>query len=249
LAWRRIGSIYKRMRVTILETGRAPGRLSEDFPRYPEMFVSLLSKADESLAFDSVPLVDGASPPDPARCEAIVITGSPFGVYDSTPWIDPLRNFVRKAFAAKTPMVGVCFGHQVIADAMGGTVHKSEKGWGVGRHTYELIERRPWMTDAGQAVSLSVSHQDQVIAPPKGAVTLARSAHTEHAMLAYEGAPVMSVQGHPEFGDPFCMALYSARRGKSLSDDEVDAAIESLRQPEDNALVGEWMVRFLRSAT
>ncbi len=103
------------------------------------------------------------------------------------------------------------------------------------------------MTHAGPSVSLSVSHQDQVTMPPKGAVTLARSAHTEFAILAYEYAPVITLQGHPEFGDAFSTALYSARRGKSLTDEQVDAAIESLRQPEDNALVGEWMVNFLRS--
>ncbi|MDP3738167.1 MAG: glutamine amidotransferase [Hyphomonadaceae bacterium] len=237
------------MRVTILETGRAPGRLSEDFPRYADMFVSLLSNADENLSFETVALLDGAALPDPSRREAVVITGSPVGVYDSTPWMDPLRDFVRQAFEARTPMVGICFGHQIIADAMGGDVRKSEKGWGVGRHSYEIIGKRPWMNGAGSSVSLSVSHQDQVITPPKGAVTLARSAHTEHAMLVYDGAPVMSLQGHPEFGDAFVLALYGARRGRSLTDEQVDAAIESLAQPEDNALVGEWMVRFLRSAS
>lgn len=236
------------MKVTILETGRAPGRLSEDFPRYPDMFVSLLSKADKNLAFETVALVDGAPPPDPASCEAVVITGSPAGVYDLTPWMDPLRAFVRAAFEAKTPMIGVCFGHQIIADAMGGAVRKSEKGWGVGRHTYEIVERRPWMNEPRSRISLSVSHQDQVIEPPAGAATLARSSHTEHAALAYESAPVMSLQGHPEFSDGFVAALYNARRGGTLSEEAVEAALESLAQPEDNALVAEWMVRFLRGA-
>jgi GMP synthase-like glutamine amidotransferase len=236
------------MKVTILEAGRAPGRLSEDYPRYPDMFVSLLSKADESLRFDAVALVDGETPPDPATCDAALITGSPSGVYDSTPWMDPLRGFIREAFAKGTPMVGVCFGHQIIADAMGGDVRKSEKGWGVGRHTYEIVDRRDWMTDAGASVSLSVSHQDQVITPPAGAVTLARSAHTDHAMLAYTSAPVISLQGHPEFSDSFVSALWSARRGKTLTDDQVDGALESLARREDNALVAEWMVRFLRRA-
>jgi len=236
------------MKVTILEAGRAPGRLSEDYPRYPEMFASLLSKVDESLRFETIALVDGAAPPDPAQCEAIVITGSPSGVYDQTPWMDPLRAFVREAFAAKTPVVGVCFGHQIIADALGGDVRKSPKGWGVGRHTYQITSRRPWMNEVGDTVSLSVSHQDQVLAPPSGAITLASSAHTDHAMLAYDNAPVISIQGHPEFNDAFVSALWSARRGKALSDDQVDAALESLAHPEDNSLVGEWMVRFLRSA-
>jgi GMP synthase-like glutamine amidotransferase len=236
------------MKVTILEAGRAPGGLSEAYPRYPDMFVSLLSKADDSLRFEAVALVDGAAPPDVEGCEAVLITGSPAGVYDATPWMDPLRSFIRQAFAAKTPMVGVCFGHQIIADALGGDVRKSAKGWGVGRHTYALGGRRAWMANAGEAISLSVSHQDQVITPPVGAVTLAQSSHTEHAMLAYEGAPVISLQGHPEFSDAFVAALWSARRGKALSEAEVDRAIASLSRPGDGALVGGWIANFLRNA-
>lgn len=236
------------MRITIIETGRAPGRLSEDFPRYPEMFVTLLAGADETLSFETVPLLDGSPLPHPAAPAAVLITGSPFGVYDSTPWMEPLRAFIRGAAAARTPMVGVCFGHQIMADALGGVVRKSEKGWGVGRHVYQLTARRDWMAGASGAVSLSVSHQDQVITPPAGAETLAWSAHTDHAMLAYADFPAISVQGHPEFSDAFVTALYSARRGVSLSDAEVDRAIASLAQPEDNALVADWIVRFLRSA-
>lgn len=236
------------MRITILETGRAPGRLSEDYPRYPDMFVQLLSTADKTLSFETVALPDGAPLPAPGDCEAVLITGSPFGVYESTPWMDPLREFIREAYREERPMVGVCFGHQVIADALGGVVRKSEKGWGIGRHTYDILSARPWMSGAGAALSLAVSHQDQVIEPPKGATTLARSAHTEHAMLAYEGAPVISLQGHPEFSNEFVGALYSARRGKTLTDAAVDAALKSLEQPEDNALVAVWMTRFLRQA-
>lgn len=236
------------MKITILETGRAPGRLSELYPLYPDMFRSLLSGADSGLTFETVALVDGAGLPDPAGIQAAIITGSPKGVYDATPWMDPLRDFVRGAHAAKTPLVGVCFGHQIVADALGGDVRKSPKGWGVGRHTYDILGRRPWMADAGERFSLAVSHQDQVITPPAGAVTLASSAHTDHAMLAYDGAPIISVQGHPEFTDGFVSALYSARRGVSLTDEMADAAIESLAQPEDNALVADWIARFLRSA-
>jgi GMP synthase-like glutamine amidotransferase len=236
------------MKITILEAGQAPGRLLELYPRYPDMFVSLLSGVDETLTFETVALVDGAAPPEPSACEAVVITGSPAGVYDLTPWMEPLRTFIRGAATAKTPMIGVCFGHQVIADALGGDVRKSHKGWGVGRHTYDILTREPWMTDAGSVFSLGVSHQDQVIAPPAGARTLARSTHTDHAMLVYDNAPIMSLQGHPEFTDGFLSALYGARRGKTLSDDLADQAIESLGAADDNALVADWMVRFLRQA-
>lgn len=236
------------MKITIIETGRAPGRLSEDYPRYPEMFVSLLKGADANLSFETVSLLDGSALPDASNIEAALITGSPYGVYDDTPWMDPLRGFVRQAHAAKTPLAGVCFGHQIVADALGGDVRKSEKGWGVGRHTYDIVETRPWMRDANAKFSLAASHQDQVIAAPPGAVTLAKSKHTNHAMLAYADAPIISVQGHPEFGDAFVAALYSARRGKSLTDEMADMAVESLGIPDDNALVGGWIAQFLRSA-
>jgi GMP synthase-like glutamine amidotransferase len=236
------------MKITFLEAGRAPGRLQDLYPRYPEMFASLLSGADETLTFETVALVDGAAPPDPASLEAVLITGSPAGVYDLTPWMKPLRTFVQGAVEAKTPLIGVCFGHQVIADALGGDVRKSDRGWGVGRHTYDILAREPWMLDAGPAFSLGVSHQDQVIAPPPAARTLARSAHTDHAMLVYDNAPIISLQGHPEFTDGFLSALYGARRGKTLSDDLADQAIESLATPDDNALVAGWMLKFLKDA-
>lgn len=237
------------MKLTIIETGRAPGPLQDRFPRYPDMFRALLSPADEALSYGSASLLDGEALPDPASCDAILITGSPFGVYDSTPWMDPLRAFIRGAAAARTPLVGVCFGHQIIADALGGDVRKSDKGWGVGRHTYEIVATRDWMAGAGEAISLAVSHQDQVIAPPRGATTIARSAHTAHAMLAYDDIPAISVQGHPEFSDTYVSALYNNRRGKALTEAQVDAAIASLQQAEDNALVARWIARFLRSAT
>ncbi len=234
--------------ITILETGRAPGPLSEAFPCYSEMFVFLLLQADESLRFRTVALVDGAALPDPASCAAVVIKGSPAGVYDATPWMDPLGDFIRGAFASRAPMVGVCFGRQIIADAMGWDVRKSEKGWGVGRHVYDVLRAPDWVVGAGATMALPVSHQDQMITPPLGAVTLACSAHTGHAMLAYEDAPVMSLQGHKEFSDAFVTVLSSARRGKSLSDAQVDGAIASLELPVDSLLAGQWMARFPRPA-
>jgi GMP synthase-like glutamine amidotransferase len=236
------------MQITILEAGRAPAPLADIYPAYPDMFVELLSGIDERLSFETVRLLDGAAPPDPASVDAAIITGSPSGVYDQTPWMDLLRDFIRASHRARTPLVGVCFGHQIMADALGGDVRKSPKGWGVGRHTYDILQTRPWMSEAGASFSLAVSHQDQVIAPPAGVATLARSAHTEHAMLHWHDAPMMSLQGHPEFDDAFATALYTARRGKSLSFDLADAAIETLRQPGHRTQVGEWIVRFLKQA-
>jgi GMP synthase-like glutamine amidotransferase len=234
------------MKLTILETGRPPGALGEIYPGYPDMFAALLARAGEAVDCETVPVVDNARLPDPSAGGAFLITGSPAGVYDPLPWMDPLRGFIRAAHAARRPVVGVCFGHQIMAEALGGVVRKSPKGWGVGRHSYRIIERTGYLADAPETFALAASHQDQVIAPPPGATTLARSAHTEFAMLSYAGAPFLSLQGHPEFSDRFAAALYGARRGASLTDDVADAAIESLVQPDDSLMVAGWMLNVLR---
>src|SRR5690606_6425235 len=110
---------------------------------YPAMFQRMFDEAGHSFAYETVRAHDGAPLPDPAALEGIVITGSPAGVYDDLPWLAPLRAFVRDAYAARTPMLGVCFGHQIMADALGGEVRKSEKGWGIGRHVYAVGDNRP----------------------------------------------------------------------------------------------------------
>ncbi len=114
-------------RVTIIETGFVPPHLREGHGSYPEMFARLIGAADSSIEFDVVTVSEGAPLPKPQRLEAILITGSSAGVYDALDWIAPLEDFVRAAYAARIPMVGVCFGHQLIAQALGGTVRQSEK--------------------------------------------------------------------------------------------------------------------------
>ncbi|MBI1339438.1 type 1 glutamine amidotransferase [bacterium] len=233
------------MQLTIIETGRPPGPLIEVFPAYPAMFASLLEHADAKFDFKTVSVIRGDALPDLASVEAILITGSPLGVYDEAAWMEPLRQMIRNAAEKKIPMVGVCFGHQIMADAFGGEVRKSEKGWGVGRHTYTIHERRDWMIDAGASFSLAASHQDQVITLPPGAHVLAGSEHTAFALLEYRDFPGISFQGHPEFTDGFAATLYNHRRGVSLTDEQADEAIGSLSRPDDNALVAEWIVAFL----
>lgn len=234
------------MRITILEAGRPPEPLRAEWPSYPAMFERLL--AGHGFTFEAVAAVDGAALPDPAACEGVLITGSPAGVYDGHGWIAPLEEFVRQAAAAGVAQVGICFGHQLMAQAFGGVVEKSGKGWGIGRHAYAVAATEPWMAPAAGAFSLAASHQDQVITPPPGARVLAHNPHTDYAALSYPEANAISFQGHPEMSAAFTKALIESRRGARIPEALADQAVESLRAPLDSALVAAWMAGFFKAA-
>ena len=154
------------MKLTILQTGDVPLPLRDRFGPYPEMFHRMFAEAGAGFDYETVRAHDGVPLPDPASLEGILITGSAAGVYEDHPWLEPLRDFIREAYAANTPMLGICFGHQLMADALGGDVRKSEKGWGVGRHVYGVTRRPSFLGGDLPEFAIACSHQDQVIIPP-----------------------------------------------------------------------------------
>lgn len=205
--------------VGILQTGRAAEALAARHGDYPDMMRQMLS--GHGLSFRTYAVLDGDLPASPGDCEAWLITGSRHAVYEPWPWIPPLEDFIREIFAAGPPLVGICFGHQIIAQAMGGRVEKSAAGWGVGPMIYD------W-TDGGSVV-INAWHQDQVIALPEQARRLASSDFCPNAILAY-GDQALTYQAHPEFGPDFGRDLLGLRRD-TLPDDvcaRADAAFASL---------------------
>jgi GMP synthase-like glutamine amidotransferase len=221
------------MKLTIIQTGDVPASLRGRFGPYRAMFERMFDATGMGFSYDLVPVSDGAPFPDPARLEGIVITGSPAGVYDTYPWLDPLRAFIRQAYASRTPMLGVCFGHQIMADALGGVVRKSEKGWGIGRHTYDVAGRPSYLRHLPASVAIACSHQDQVVEPPREAQVILSSAFTPVAGLAYTNGAAMSVQPHPEFTDDYTLALAELRRG-SAPDEVVETALSSIATPSNS---------------
>jgi GMP synthase-like glutamine amidotransferase len=228
------------MKLAIIETGRPPGDLEGKFGNYPSMFARLLGPEFQVESFD---VQAGDLPADPAAHGAYLITGSPAGVYDPLPWIPPLMDFIRTAESSR--MVGICFGHQVIAEALGGHVAKSEKGWGAGLHQYSIVRAEPWL-DGETEVAVPASHQDQVLAQPPNTQVVASSAFTPFAALAWTDRPAISFQFHPEFSPAFAKALIEQRY--DIVPDP-DAAIASLDARNDNDRVGAWIRRFLTGET
>ena len=226
------------MKLAILETGRPPGNLSSRFGDYPAMIAAMLGPGFEIDVYD----VQARQLPKAGdHHDAMIITGSPAGVYEPLPWIADLLRFIRSSPDRK--MVGICFGHQAMAEALGGQVEKSDKGWGIGLHRYDVERVEPWM-DAGGEISVPVSHQDQVAVQPPGTQILASSEFTPFAALAWTDRPAISFQFHPEFQPAYAKALIAERHDRLPNP---QAAIASLDQPDDRSRVAEWIRRFLRS--
>jgi GMP synthase-like glutamine amidotransferase len=225
------------MKIAVLETGVPPAPLADQFGSYPDMFASLLGTEFELETFDA----EHGELPEAGAHGAYLITGSPAGVYDPLPWIGPLMEFIRSAKASR--MIGVCFGHQVMAQALGGEVIKSPKGWAAGLNRYDVVHPEPW-TNGERQVAIPASHQDQVVAQPPNTAVVAASDFTPFAALAWTDRPAISFQFHPEFSVGYAKALIEKRFDKVNAP---EVALASLDAPNDNQRVGDWMRNFLKA--
>lgn len=230
------------LKVGILRTGRPPSPAIDPFGTYPDMFMDLLGR--DAWAWRTYAADEGDYPAAPEDCDAYIITGSASAVYESDPWIGQLLDFLRAA-RGRAKLVGVCFGHQAMAQAFGGEVIRSPKGWGVGAQAYSVVSHQPFMGAADQ-VRLAASHRDQVVSLPAGAEVMLASDFTPFAGLVWRDTPAITIQPHPEFEPAYAQALIEVRRGPIYSDAQADSAIASLDAPLDRARVGGWIADFLR---
>lgn len=209
------------------------------------MFERLLGDGFDYQTFDAEA---GELPQSPTACDAYLITGGVSGAYDPDPWIGETLDFLRAA-RGQAALVGVCLGHQLMAQAFGGEVIKSPKGWGIGEAEYRVVRREPWMEGFIESIRLPASHQDQVVEKPPGAEVWAASDFTPFAGLVWPGERAISLQPHPEFEPAYAAALIEGRRGSVYPQDQADRAVASFSGADDRALVGGWIKRFLTSAT
>jgi GMP synthase-like glutamine amidotransferase len=228
------------VRIGILETGYPPAHLVDEHGSYPDMLRRFVG--EDAARYEVFDVQKREYPADAAGFDALLVTGSPAGVYDPYEWIGELIGYLHAA-KGRTALVGVCFGHQVMAQAFGGQVRKSEKGWGLGLHTYRVTAPEPWM-DPVSEITAPVSHQDQVVELPPAARVVAASDFTPHAVLAYADQPAISFQCHPEFTREYAKALAERRRGQ-VPDAQIELAKSSLDGSNDDPQIADWVRRFL----
>lgn len=239
------------MRLGILLTGRVNPLIVDRFGEYDGTFQAIYRAVEPALETECWPVLDDVFPESVNDADAWLVTGSKHGVYDDLPWIEPLKVFLREARAAEVPMIGICFGHQIMAEAFGGRAQKSDKGWGLGVQEYAVNEILPWMEGAAGTFRMHAFHQDQVTALPEEARTLASSPFCEAAMVSYGDAAVpyaISVQTHPEFTADYAGALLDINGGVTIPEDTASRARDTAGDAHDGALFVKWSLAYLRAA-
>lgn len=226
------------MRIGILECGPALPEIASRHGTYPEMFARLLS--GHGWTFPSWCVHRMEFPPDVRAAEGWLLTGSRYGVYDDQPFIAPLEQFIRDARAADRPMLGICFGHQIMAQALGGQAGKASQGWGFGRQVYDFDGLGP--------LGLTAIHQDQVTRAPDSARIVAGNAFCPIAALRYDDWG-FSVQPHPEFDrDATADFIEIKEKTGDIPADLVAAARDRLAEPLDTPRMVAMMADFFKTA-
>lgn len=214
---------------------------------YPAMFRALfMAAASGAIAFRDYDVQAGELPARVDEVDAWVITGSRDSVYDDLLWIRRLEDFVRAVHDARHPLVGICFGHQLVARALGGETRAAEQGWGVGVHASRIVSPRPWLPAGAERFAILCSHKDQVTRLPESAELLATSEFCPIGAFTV-GEHLLCFQGHPEFTAPYARELMDFRR-ELLGEAVHGAGIASLAQPVDSVRVGQWILSFVACA-
>ncbi|SOC54226.1 GMP synthase - Glutamine amidotransferase [Chromohalobacter canadensis] len=236
------------LKIGILATGTTPDNLIETHGSYADMFIKLFGQAGYDFTFITFDVRDDIFPESADACDAWIITGSKSSVCDKTPWMARLKDLILEIYDTGRPIVGICFGHQIVAEAFGADVNQYPKGWGVGLHTYQLEKSVSELSALDGRFTLNAVHQDQVLSKPDQAEVIASSSFCPFAALQYDNR-ILTLQAHPEFNVAFETRLLQSRRDAPIPSTATDPALVELNEASahtDSLQVAHWMAAFLQ---
>jgi len=227
--------------IGILQCDHVPPELLEAAGGdYDELYTRLLRHAEPHLDVRVYDVVDGELPNSPDECDGWIITGSRHDAHSDAPWTVALRDFIAKADQQQARTVGICFGHQAAAHALGGRSGRTGT-WKAGPHPLHL-DATPWFDEID--LQLNAIHQDAVLEAPAEA-TVIGSGPTADVPAFLVGEHLLAIQDHPEFDDRYTAALVESRRPR-LGDEVADDALQRLEETgSDGPALARAIVDFL----
>jgi len=231
------------MKIGILEADILDDDVQRKYGSYADMFKEMFLAVDSNLSFVSYNMMSFERPLDIDECDAYLITGSKFSAYDKDQWISKLKALIVELVKHQKKLVGICFGHQVIANALGGEVKKSKKGWGVGCMLSDIKINKNWLKPIEKSFNLLVSHQDQVIKMPANAILVAGNNFCPVSSFIISDC-VLCFQGHPEFNESYLKIIMKKRRDKIGAQGYKDA-IDSLKKTPNSKEVAQCILNFI----
>ncbi len=233
------------MKIGILQCCSVMPQFQKQFGDYPSMFINLFKEINPNLQFETYDLRENMTPTSLNECDAYITTGSRVSTYDTVDWIPVFKRLIIDLNDAQIKLVGVCFGHQLIADCLGGETRLSDKGWGVGVSINPVKKKKSWMKPALDQLNIVVSHQDQVIRLPENTEVLAGSDFCPNFMLQI-GGHILTLQGHPEFSKQYSQTLMQHRED-IIGRDRLQQGLKSISLPVHDKIMMQWIYQFMRS--
>lgn len=229
------------MIVNILLCDTFSGMMPPSIPSYVSMFMRLFDSVRSGVEYRVFRAMDGELPDINTLSGLCLIGGCGKAAYDSDEWIKRLLDWIVKADRAQVKLAGICFGHQAIAQALGGRVERSPKGWGTGIRESRVVDESAMKYFPEGRMRLFYNHHDQVVELPDGAVLVATSDFCQIESFRI-GNHILTFQGHPEYVPEYALNLI-----ENFADDEPVAvkqnALHSIGTMEDDGkTVAHWLL-------
>jgi len=231
------------MKLGILNSDQVKPEFAKEFGEYPDMFAEIFRAVDSDVSTVTYEVVSGQYPADVDEVDGYVITGSKLSVYDDVPWVHELKSFVKQLHERKKKLIGICFGHQMVAEALGGKVEQADVGWCVGVYSNQLNKDAESYGLEGGAMLLRSNHKDQVTELPEDAIVLAGNGSCPIASIGLADH-ILTFQGHPEFSEGYARALLNMRR-EIFGEELFHTAIDSLGIEPDNHQIASCILDFV----